>query len=129
VKQGIAIELRIPSLSHKYPSIDHPQLQRVIKKIQGNTLVYCEAMDNSIKTAQDGFDFSCDAIELCGHLRDPATDTNDLQGYIGDLQSKAKRAHEDSVTTLNKFRHVRRGLMEVRYLKHHPSVLLSYFAY
>ena len=117
----------IPSLSHKYRSIDHPQLQQVIKQIQGHSLVYCEAIDNSIKTAQDGFDFSCDAIDLCGHLLDPDTDPNDLQGYIGDIQSKAKRAHEDSVTTLNKFRHVREGLMEVRRLEYHPSVIFILF--
>jgi hypothetical protein len=116
-----------PSLSHKYRSTDHPQLQQVIKNIQGQTLVYCEAMDTSIKTAQDGLDFSSDAIELCGHLLDPDTDPNDLQGYIGDMQNKAKRAHEDSSTTWNKFREVRQGLMEVRCLRCRPSVLVISF--
>ncbi|KIM23327.1 hypothetical protein M408DRAFT_332415 [Serendipita vermifera MAFF 305830] len=94
-------------------STDHPQLQQVIQKIQGHTIVYFEAIDTSIKTAQDGYGFSCDAIELCGYLLDPETDTDDLQEYIGDMQSKAKRAHEDSLMTLNKFRDVRKGLIEI----------------
>jgi hypothetical protein len=125
VEQGNLIALRLLYLTNS--SSNHPQLQQVIQKIQVHTVVYCEAIDTSIKTAQDGFDLSCDAIGLCGYLLEPDTDPNGLQEYIGDLHTKANRVYEDSLTTLNKFRDVRQGLIEVCYLTHRHSVLVISF--
>lgn len=104
-------------LPHFLLSTDHPVLRQAIQKIQGHALVYFDAIDASVGTAQDGYAFSCDAIELCGYILDPDADPSELQEYILDMQSKAKLAHDDSVVTLNKFREVRKGLIEVQILR------------
>lgn len=100
-------------LSYEFLSTDHPQLQQVIKDIQSHAVIYLDAIDTSIKTAQDGYAFSSDAIELCDYLLDPTTNIGELWEYIDDMCGKAKSAHGDSVIVLGKFRDVCKGLMEV----------------
>lgn len=94
-------------------NIDHPRLQQIIQKIQGYTTVYFEAIRTSINTSQDGYWFSCDALELSSYLLDPETGPNDFQEYIEEMKIKANAAYRDSMTTLNKFRDVRKGLTEI----------------
>lgn len=85
----------------------------MIRKIQDHVSVYFGAIDTSIKTAQDGYGFSCDAIDLCSHLLNPEMEHTQLQGYIKDMQDKAKDAHGDCLMTVEQFRAVRKGLIEV----------------
>jgi hypothetical protein len=86
---------------------------KVIQDIQRHGLVYCEAIDISTQTAQDGYNFSRDAIDLCDFLLKPDNTNEDLLEYISEMLDTAKRAREDSTKTLDKFRLVRAGLMEV----------------
>lgn len=95
------------------PSSDHPALSKVIDDIGRLGLIYYEAIDLSIKTAQDGYNFSGDAVQLCELLLNQETDVNDLREYIQDMRDKAKTACEECTHTLNKFRDVRQGLNEV----------------
>lgn len=67
----------------------------------------------SIKTAQDGYSFSTDVIQLCDYLLDKTTSMEDLREYIQDMKDKAKQAYGECTETLNKFREVRRGLNDV----------------
>lgn len=99
-------------MSHEFISTEHPQLQQVVKKIQSHAVIYLDAIDTSIKTAQDGYAFISDAIELCGYLIDPVTDIKELREYIEKMCRKSKSARNDSTIALGKFRDVRKGLIE-----------------
>lgn len=95
-------------------SIDHPFLKDVVKGMQKHGTIYCEAIDMSIQTAQDGHTFSADAIDLCDFLLDPDIKRDELREYILGMQNTAKRVRHDSTKTLANFRLVHIGLMEVR---------------
>ncbi|KIM23311.1 hypothetical protein M408DRAFT_11600 [Serendipita vermifera MAFF 305830] len=76
-------------------------------------LGYYEAIDLSIDTAQHGFDFGGDAIQLCDSLLNPDTKMEALREYIQDMKDKAQGAQEDCTNTLNKFRKLRESLKEI----------------
>jgi len=92
---------------------DNPVLMKVVGDIRRHGLVYCKAIDKSIDTAQEGFDFSSDAIGLCDHLLDKDTNLEDLREYISEMQCDARHAREGSTEVLGRFRAVREGLTEV----------------
>jgi hypothetical protein len=96
----------------------------VVREIEKNGLIYYEAIDMSIKTAEDGHAFSSDIIDLCDFLLDPSTELSDILAYVETIRDKASRAHTDSKATMEKFRAVRAGLYKARY--RHPllSILL-----
>lgn len=104
--------------SDRLCSIKQPRAREDFQKILCHAIVHFEATDTSIKTAQDGYDLSCDAIELCGHLLDPDIELTDFQEYISHIQSKVKQAREDSMMTLNLFIEVQKRLILVRLLRH-----------
>lgn len=86
----------------------------VIHDIRRHGQVYCEAIDRSVCTAQDGFHLSSDAIGLCDHLLDKETSLGDLREYISEMQRDARQAREGSAEALRGFRDVREGLTDVR---------------
>jgi len=100
-------------LAHKFSSTDNARLDRVIQRIQACSLVYSEAIDRSLKTAQSGIGLGSDVIDLCGHLKDLGINSDDLQEYILGLQKKKELASDDAAKTLAKFGEVRRSLTEV----------------
>lgn len=106
-------KFRLDLSTHDPSRADHPQLQQAIQKIQAHSVVYFEAIGMSIKTAQDEYGFSTNAIALCGFLLEKSTKPADLKEYIADMLYKANSAHKDSERTLEMFRDVRRGLIEV----------------
>jgi hypothetical protein len=69
----------------------------------------------SVRTAQDGHDISRDAIILCDYLRDKTQPWDNIRAFILDMKEKAKSAHKDCKETMEMFRSVNRGLLEVRY--------------
>ena len=78
--------------------------------------VYYDAIDLSVQTAEAGYAFSTEAIELCGALLDPDNDPTELNEFIEDMKLTAKQAHEQSRTTVDKFQEVRSGLFEACFL-------------
>ncbi|KIM23326.1 hypothetical protein M408DRAFT_332413 [Serendipita vermifera MAFF 305830] len=94
-------------------SSDHPILSKVIQDVHRVGLVYYEAIDLSINTAQHGFDFSGDAVQLCDSLLNPDTEMEALREYIQDMKDKAQGAQEECTNALNKFRKVRQDLNEL----------------
>jgi len=92
---------------------NNPVLMEVIHDIRRHGRVYCEAIDRSVCTAQDGFHLSSDAIGLCDHLLDQETSLGDLQEYISEMQRDARQAREGSAEALRGFRDVREGLTDV----------------
>jgi hypothetical protein len=99
--------------SHTRLSTSQPTLQQAMIKIEVYAIAYQEAIDASIKAARDGVNFSTDAIELCDYLIDPTKELTELEKYTKDLQDKSGTACENSTQTLNKFRDVHIGLVEV----------------
>lgn len=90
---------------------NHPVLEKHIAAIQKNGVDYCNAINKSIKTAQDGYNISKDVIELYSSL--PDSDPEDIKEYIEDIQSNAETAHNDSKDSLETFRSVYRNILEV----------------
>jgi hypothetical protein len=77
-------------------------------------LVYYEAIDMTIQTAEAGYAFSTEAIDLCHDLLDTNTDLEDLQEYIRLMKVAARKAHHDSKVATDKFTYVQKGIFEVR---------------
>lgn len=94
----------------------------MIEDIHTLGLSYYSAIDISVKTAQDGYGFSSDALQLCELLLDSDTNVNELQEYIKDMKDKANHAHSDSKETLDKFRNVRKSLNEVSFVIIRPYI-------
>ena len=92
----------------------NPALEKVVQTLRKHSQNYCTALDLSIETAQDGQTFSTRAIDLCDFLLDDDVETEDLIEYIEEMQSGAKKAHQDSESTMGMFRAVRVGVHEVR---------------
>jgi len=91
----------------------NPALEKVVQSLRRHSQDYCTALDQSIQTAQDGQTFSTKAIDLCDFLLDDDAGTSDLIEYIEDMQSGAKKAHDDSESTMKMFRSVRVGVHEI----------------
>jgi len=98
----------------------NPALEKVVQSLRRHSQDYCTALDQSIQTAQDGQTFSTKAIDLCDFLLDDDAGTSDLIEYIEDMQSGAKKAHDDSESTMKMFRSVRVGVHEVRFCCNTP---------
>lgn len=103
----------VDSIHERLYSSDHPTLSKVIQDICDLGIIYFDAIDNSIVTAQEGYGISGDATHLCDMLLDPGTDQEDLRQYIVDMKDKANLALEKCVLALNKFREVRKNLINV----------------
>lgn len=86
----------------------------VVMKIQKNGSLYCDAIDMSIKTAEDGYAFSSDIINLCDFLLDPSTELDDILDYVKTIRDKANRARIEAAETMEKFRTIYTNAMEVR---------------
>lgn len=119
-KRQVDLEAIVDGFSHslqliepwREASTNHPALVKVIQDMQSHGQIYCDAVDMSLRTAQDGYGFSRDAIDLCEFLLKPDCTMEDLLEYISDMQDTAKRAREDSTNTMDKFRLVHTGLAE-----------------
>jgi hypothetical protein len=96
-------------------SADHPVLAVYIGEIQSRHNEYCDAINMSVRTAQDGYDISRDAIILCDYLRDKTQPQESIQAFISDMKEKATSAHKDCRETMEMFRSVNRGLLKVCY--------------
>lgn len=94
-------------------STDNSVCNAIIQKVRGQGLVYYSALDQSVRAAQDGYKFSDDAEYLCDFLLDPKNSQNDLQEFVADMRTTARRAHKDAVEMSEKFRSVRSGLHQV----------------
>lgn len=108
---GAYVVGRIPEY---FPSSDHPTLSLVIQDIRGLGVVYFGAIDDSILTAQEGYGLSGDAIHLCDMLLDPSTNEEELHQFIVDMKDKATLAWGKCSLALEKFRDVRKNLIDVR---------------
>jgi hypothetical protein len=94
-------------------SVDNDALMKIVQDIQQNGLTYYDAIDMSIKTAEDGHAFSSDIIDLCDFLLEPTTDLDDILEYVETIRKKASTAHTESEATKEKFRAVRAGLNKI----------------
>lgn len=97
----------------KQASTDNAQLQEVINKVQGHSVIYFDALDTSITTAKDGLVLSIEIIDICPFLLKKDTDPEDLKESLSEIREKAKKAHSDSKYTLEKFRSVREDLFKI----------------
>ncbi|TFK42197.1 hypothetical protein BDQ12DRAFT_663434 [Crucibulum laeve] len=99
------------------PNIDD-RVKKDIHNINICANEYVTAIDFSVKIAQNGQTIAVDALHLCS-LMEKQQDGLDLktvsefQKYIGDILSKAKKAHADAEQISSKFRNVRRKLNEI----------------
>jgi hypothetical protein len=96
-------------------SADHPVLMVYIGEIQGRHNEYCEAINMSVRAAQDGYDISHYAIILCDYLRDKTQPQENIQAFISDMKEKTTSAHKDCREMMEMFRSVNRGLLKVCY--------------
>jgi|SRR5882762_4355356 len=95
-------------------STDDPALEKIIQEIRKHGATYRDAIDMSIQTAQAGYNFSIDAIDLCDFLLEPDISLGDLEEYVRSMQDVAKRAHQDSARTFQMFKSVQHPIREVR---------------
>jgi hypothetical protein len=121
----LAITIKLVETHHFDVSrSEHAALTPIITSVQEQGVAYYSALDLSLKTAQDGFNFSGDAGQLCDYLLDENNTVDDLQDYIRDLRSIAKRAHSSAIMTCEKFRLVRQGLNQASIHITSPSTRL-----
>jgi hypothetical protein len=88
-------------------------MEKIICDVGKQGLIYYDAIDMSIGTAEAGYAFSTEAIDLCRELLEPTSDLEELQTFVTSMQDTARKAHEDSKATLGMFDMVRTGLIEV----------------
>jgi len=94
-------------------STDDPALEKIIQEIRKHGATYRDAIDMSIQTAQAGYNFSIDAIDLCDFLLEPDISLGDLEEYVRSMQDVAKRAHQDSARTFQMFKSVQHPIREL----------------
>ena len=97
-------------------STDYPAPKKIIQEIRKHGSKYRDAIDMSIQTAQDGYNFGIEAIDLCDLLLDPEISLEDLQEYVRSMQDAANRAHRAAAETLQMFNSVQQPIKEVRRL-------------
>jgi hypothetical protein len=106
--------LSLPEYLIRFVSTDHSVLKEHIEKIKERRVEYCDAIDMSIQTAQDGHKISRDAVTLCNYLRNKTQPQEQIQALILEMKAKAKVAHQDCKETMEMFKSVNRGLIKVR---------------
>lgn len=97
-----------------YDSSDHPALIPIIAGVQRQGEAYYDGLDLSIKTAENAYTFSTDAVDLCNALLNPDYSVEELQQFIDDMRELAQDARDDALNTSNVFRSVRERLNQVR---------------
>ena len=103
---------------------EHPVVIKIIQDVQMQGQVYCQAIDMSVKTADDGCAFTIEAIDLCDFLLSDNTTPEELVDYISEMRETAISAHRAASETSRTFRTVRTGLFEVSRLR--PAIPLDY---
>jgi hypothetical protein len=93
-------------------------MEQIICDVREQGLIYYDAIDMSIGTAEAGYAFSTEAIDLCDELLEPTFDLEELQKFVTLMQDTARKAHKDSKATLSLFDKVRTALIEVRSLSY-----------
>jgi hypothetical protein len=94
-----------------YYSSDSPDVVAVGKKIKSVAIDYSKAIDASVVTAVYGIAFAEDVVGLCEYLtQKPHTD---VRQYIEEMRQIARKAHGDAKDTYEKFRAVRRTILQV----------------
>ncbi|KAG8748876.1 hypothetical protein FRC14_001877 [Serendipita sp. 396] len=97
------------------------ELWKLIATIVGQ---YVQAINTSVRVAEDGHIFSGEAIQLCKLLLDPEkANCEEPQDSIDKMRATAKKALENCKTTVKMFKQVSRKLIEM--WKKVPKVALA----
>lgn len=95
-----------------FVSSNYGPMIKIIKRIQENGNMYCEAIDSSIQTAESGHIFSTEVIQLCELLLSD-TSSDDLANYLSVMKNISKNAHGAATQAAQRFRAVRTGILQV----------------
>lgn len=93
-------------------STDHPVLKKYIQDIQKQGADYCKAIGISVKAVQEGCDTDSNTIDLCETLLSPNSGQEEIRQIILNMQGNAKRAHQGSRDTWDKFKSLRTSLVQ-----------------
>ncbi|KAG8795124.1 hypothetical protein FRC16_010210 [Serendipita sp. 398] len=92
---------------------DTPKMQTAISTVVGHCMGYIQAIDKSIRMAEDCYIISKEAIDLCKLLGAPdKASREELQGFIDDMKVRANKAVENCDVTVGMFTVVDTGLLE-----------------
>jgi hypothetical protein len=104
---------------NKYPSLtmilssDHYTVVSFIQAVQTQCRAYCQAIDHSINTVNDGCAFSTEAIDLCGYLLSKDASPDELVDYIQGMRETTISSHRAATQVSSNFRSIRNDLCEV----------------
>ncbi|KAG9052552.1 hypothetical protein FS842_009683 [Serendipita sp. 407] len=89
------------------------ELQKVVMTIGNHCTVYVQAIDASIKMADDGYTMSEDTLEICEFLLEPSTNQKQLERFVDYMQTRTENTFENCQAILKSLEAVLKSLNEM----------------
>jgi hypothetical protein len=94
----------------------HPRIAATVDRIVRLADVYFAAVKESVNSVNDGWTLASDAVSLCDYLASDNHTIEELESFRGSMLETASSAQRRTQSTVESFRSVRQGLLQVRVL-------------
>jgi hypothetical protein len=99
-----------------YYRFRHPLVSAMVDKITRLADVYFSAVKESVNSVNDGWTVASDAISLCDYLSSSKHTLRELESFRMSMLETTSAALRRTQSTVESFRKVRQGLLQVRIL-------------